>query len=134
LSLQKNKTMRSSSPVYLAILSGIILIILIINGLLEIKSNSKRFLSFCWKEKQPFFLQHFEKNIQKTFESLHEIENVSGGREVDPSFSGLLFNLEESVGEYLVEVAYNVDQIEGEKSLTPSELQSLGTAILHCID
>jgi len=63
---------RGFSPIYLAILSGIILIILIINGLLEI--NRTRHGSYRLLEREgSVLLQHSEKNVQETLLSLQEV-------------------------------------------------------------
>ncbi|MDI6763665.1 MAG: ATP-binding protein [Thermodesulfobacteriota bacterium] len=101
---------RSFSPIYLAIFSGIILIILIINGLLEINRTQKGFYLLLERE-AIVLIQHFEKNIQETLASLQSSQHF--------------FGMEESIAEYLLEVLHGVDQMEGEKPLTPSDLSSL---------
>lgn len=101
---------RSFSPIYLAIFSGIILIILIINGLLEINRTQKGFYLLLERE-AIVLIQHFEKNIQEDLTSLQSSQHFLG--------------LEESIAEYLLEVLHRVDQMDGEKPLTPSNLSSL---------
>jgi signal transduction histidine kinase len=118
-----NKIKRSFSPIYLAVFSGIILIILTINGLLEIKRTKNGFYSLLEKE-AIVLIQHFERNIQEALNSLQLIEGAPGRQFLNPSISGSLFGLEESIAEYLLEAVYRVDQIDGEKPLTPSDFQS----------
>ena len=101
---------RSFSPIYLAIFSGIILVILIINGLLEINRTQKGFYLLLERE-AIVLIQHFEKNIQETLTSLQSSQHF--------------FGMEESIAEYLLEVLHRVDQMDGEKPLTPSDLSSL---------
>jgi signal transduction histidine kinase len=115
---------RSFSPVYLAVFSGIILIILVINGLLEIRRTKKGFFLLLEREADVLF-QHFEKNIQETLSSLQLIENNLERHQLNPNTSGFLFGLEESTAEYLLEAAHRVDQIDREKPLRSSDLQSL---------
>ena len=123
------KIKRGFSPIYLAILSGIILIILIINGFLEINRTQKGFYLLLRRE-AVVLLQHFEKNIQEALDALQQMEEGLGNPTTTPSLSGSFFNMEESVGEYLVEAAFNVDQLEQEKPLTLSDLQSLAEQYL----
>jgi len=126
---QENKIRRSFSPIYLAIFSGILLIILIINGLLEINRTEKGFYLLLERE-AILLLQHYEKNVQEATASLQVMESGPGRRLLHPSVSGYVFGLEESVAEYLLEVSYRMDQADGEKPLTPSDLQSLADQYL----
>ena len=119
-----DKTKRSFSPIYLAILSGIILIILIINGLLEIR-RAKNGFYLLLKREAIVLIQHFEKNIQETLIALQVLETPSGSPFSSPLLSGNLYGLEESVAEYLLEAAHRVDQTDREKPLNSSDLQSL---------
>jgi signal transduction histidine kinase len=132
-----NKVKRGFSPVYLAILSGVILIILIINGFLEIRRTQNGFYLLL-KREAVVLVQHYEKNIEEAIVSLQQIEEPSGSPMLNPSLSGFLFSMEESVGEYLVEAAFNVDQLESEKPLTSADLQSLaqqyGVTAIHLYD
>ena len=123
------KIKRSFSPIYLAILSGIILIILIINGFLEINRTQKGFYLLLRRE-AVVLLQHFEKNIQEAIDALQQMEQNPGTPMSNSSLSGSFFSLEESVGEYLVEAAFNVDHLDGQKPLSPSDLQSLAEQYL----
>ncbi len=118
------KTERSFSPIYLGILSGIILIILIINGLLEINRTKNGFYLLL-KREGTVLIQHFEKNIRETLTSLQWMESGTEKHSLNPPISGLSFGLEDSIAEYLLEVVYRVDQTDGEKPLNPSDLQSL---------
>ena len=120
-----DRTQRSFSPVYLAILSGIILVILTINGLLEINRTRKGFFLLLEQEAN-LLLQYFQKNIQETLEALQSQEQVSGGRLSNPSVSEFLFNLEESIAEYLVESAHRMDEADRNKPMSNSELRSWG--------
>jgi signal transduction histidine kinase len=120
----EKKIKRSFSPIYLAILSGILLVILIINGFLEINRTKNGFYLFLEKEANVLF-QNFEKNIQETLSSLELLESAQGRPLLNPSLSGFLFSLEESIAEYFVEAAHRVDQIDGEKPLAPSDFTSL---------
>ncbi|MGA2462815.1 MAG: ATP-binding protein [Thermodesulfobacteriota bacterium] len=121
---RENKIRRSFSPIYLAIISGIILTILIINGLLEINRTKNGFYRLLERE-AIVLIQHFGKNIQETLTSLQLMESVPGRQLLSRPISGFFFDLEESVAEYLVEAAQRVDQIDNEKPLNSSDLQSL---------
>ena len=120
----ENKIKRSFSPIYLGILSGIILIILIINGLLEINRTKNGFYLLL-KREGAVLIQHFEKNIQEALTSLQWVESGPGKHSISPSASGLFFGLEDSIAEYLLEAIHRVDQIDREKPLNSSDLQSL---------
>ena len=115
---------RGFSPIYLAILSAIILIILSINGFMEINRTRRGFYLLLQRE-AVVLIQHFEKNIQEALGFLQQLEEKAGTPVLTPSDSGFYYGLEESAGEYLVEAAIYVDQLEGEKPLASSDLQSL---------
>ncbi|HSB07188.1 MAG TPA: histidine kinase dimerization/phospho-acceptor domain-containing protein, partial [Thermodesulfobacteriota bacterium] len=117
-----NRIKRSFSPFYLAILSGVLLIVLIVNGILEIKRTKDGFYLLLEREAS-VLLQHYEKNIQDTFTSLQLFEKSPP--EIPPPLFGSLFGLDESIAEYLVDVANQVDQMDGDKTLAPIDLQSL---------
>jgi signal transduction histidine kinase len=121
---QELKTRRSFSPIYLGIFSGIILIILIVNGLLEINRTKNGFYRLLERE-AIVLIQHFEKNIQEMLSSLQWMESGSGKHAITPSASGLFFGLEDSIAEYLLETIHRVDQLDREKPLSSSDLQSL---------
>jgi signal transduction histidine kinase len=118
------KTKRSFSPVYLGILSGVILVILIINGLLEINRTKNGFYLLLRRE-GTVLIQHFQKNIQETLASLQGTESGTEKHAPNPSMAGSSFGLEDSIAEYLLEIVYRVDQMDGEKPLHPSDFQSL---------
>jgi signal transduction histidine kinase len=126
---QGDKVKRSFSPVYLAILSGIILIILIINGLLEINRAQNGFYLLL-KREAIVLIQHFEKNIQEALIALQVLETPSGSPFSSPLLSGNLYGLEESVAEYLLEAAHRMDQMDREKPLNFSDLQSIAEQYL----
>ena len=114
---------RNFSPVYLAILSGIVLTILIINGLLEVSRARNGFYLLLEREGIAH-LQYLEKNIQESIESLPLIEGPPGTH-LPPALAEYFLSLEESVAEYLVAVASRLDQAVAEKPLTPADLQSM---------
>jgi len=124
LAKDENKIKRSFSLIYLGIFSGILLVILIINGLLEINRTQKGFYLLLERE-ATVLIQHFEKNIQDALTSLEWMESEPGKVSLNAPVSGLFFGLEDSVAEYLLEAIYRVDQIDGEKPLTPSDFQYL---------
>ena len=70
---QRNRIKRGFSPLYLAILSGILLVILIINGMLEINRTRNGFYLLLERE-ATVLLQHYEKNIQDTLSNLQLLE------------------------------------------------------------
>ena len=78
-----DKAKRGFSPIYLAILSGIILIILIINGFLEINRTRSGFYLLL-KREAVVLIQHFEKNIQEALESLQQMEEKAGNPGAEP--------------------------------------------------
>lgn len=121
---QKNKIKRSFSPIYLGIFSGIILVILIISGLLEISRTKKGFYLLLERE-AIVLIQHFEKNIQETLTSLQWMESGPGKHSFNLPASGLLFSLEDSIAEYLLEALHRVDQIDREKPLDLPDFQTL---------
>ena len=121
---QENKIKRSFSPIYLGILSGILLIILIISGLLEIHRTNNGFYLLLEREAN-VLIQHFEKNIQDALTSLQWMESGPGKDFGSLPVSGFFFGLEDSVAEYLLEALHRVDQVEREKPLNPSDLQTL---------
>jgi signal transduction histidine kinase len=123
LAKHENKIKRSFSPIYLGIFSGIILIILIINGLLEINRTENGFYRLLERE-AIVLIQHFEKNIQDTFTSLQWIETGPGKHPFNPPVAGLFFGLEDTIAEYLLEAIHRVDQLDREKPLNPSDFQS----------
>ena len=124
LAKDENKIKRSFSLIYLGIFSGILLVILIINGLLEINRTQKGFYLLLERE-ATVLIQHFEKNIQDALTSLEWMESESGKVSLNAPVSGLSFGLEDSVAEYLLEAIHRVDQIDREKPLTPSDFQYL---------
>ena len=124
LAKDENKIKRSFSPIYLGIFSGILLVILIINGLLEINRTQKGFYLLLERE-ATVLIQHFEKNIQDALTSLEWMESEPGKVSLNAPVSGLSFGLEDSVAEYLLEAIHRVDQIDREKPLTPSDFQYL---------
>jgi len=121
---QKDKIRRSFSPIYLGIFSGILLIILIINGLLEINRTQNGFYLLLERE-ATVLIQHFEKNIQEGLAALQSTESGRGKRSFNPTASGLFFDLEDPVAEYLLETVHRVDQIDREKPLNASDFQYL---------
>jgi signal transduction histidine kinase len=121
---QEHRIKRSFSLIYLGIFSGILLIILIINGLLEINRTKNGFYHLLERE-AIVLIQHFEKNIQETFTSLQWMESGPGKHSFSPPVSGLFFGLEDSIAEYLLEAIHRADQMDREKPLNPSDLQSL---------
>jgi len=90
------------------IFSGIILVILIINGLLEINRTKKGFYLLLERE-ATVLIQHFEQNILEALSSLQSSQHF--------------FGQEESIAEYLLEVINRVDRIDGDTPLTPSDLR-----------
>jgi signal transduction histidine kinase len=115
--LKAEKIRRSFSPLYLAILSGVLITILIINGLLEIKRTRDGFYLLIEREAVTL-IQHLEKDVQEIFASLS-----AGNGPFSPPLSGVFLGMEESIAEYLVEAAYSADQIDSEKPLGPSDLR-----------
>ena len=124
LAKNENKIKRSFSPIYLGIFSGIILIILIINGLLEINRTKNGFYLLLERE-AIVLIQYLEKNIQENLTPLQWMEGGPGKQSLHPPVTGLLFDLEGSIAEYLLEAIYRVDQLEAENPLNPSDLQSI---------
>jgi len=108
----------------LAILSGIILVILIINGLLEINRTQKGFLLLLEREAH-LILDSLQKNMEETSEVLDLLDRSPEERLSHPSLSAFLNGLEEFVAEYLVESAYRVDQRDRRTPLGTSDLQAI---------
>ncbi len=121
--IDKSKKERIFSPLYLAIFSGIILTVLIVNGMLEISRTKNGFYRLLEREALAL-IQHFEKNIQDTISSLESIERESGRLQSIASTSEIFLGIEESLAEYLLDVIHRVDRVDGEKPMGPSELQA----------
>ncbi|MGD0919867.1 MAG: ATP-binding protein [Thermodesulfobacteriota bacterium] len=119
-----DKIKRSFSPIYLGIFSGVILIILIVNGLLEINRTRKGFYLLLERE-AIVLLQYYEKNVQETMASLQLLEGGPSRHPSSPPISGFFLGLEDSIAEYLLEALHRLDQIDGERPLSPSDFQSL---------
>jgi signal transduction histidine kinase len=121
---KKNKIKRSFSPIYLAIFSGILFIILIFNGFLEINRTQNGFYRLLERE-AIVLIQHFEKNIQEIIASLEEMESNQVKHFLSAPTSTFFLGLEESIAEYLLEASHQVDQMDKEKTLNPSDFESL---------
>jgi signal transduction histidine kinase len=127
LANQKNRIKRSFSPLYLTVLSGILLVILIINGMLEINRTRNGFYLLLERE-ATVLLQHYEKNIQETLSNLQLLEKLPP--DLPPSQLSSLYGLEESIAEYLVEATHRIDQADSEKPLSAEDLHSLANQYL----
>ncbi len=100
--------------VYLFLLYIPIFGILVVNGWLEINRTKKGFYDLL-KREAVVLQQHFEKNILEALDTLSSIEEGRGG------------TLEESIAEYLLEVAHRIDEKDQEGALGPSDFQTLKT-------
>lgn len=111
------------SPIYLLILSAILLIILLVNGFLEM-SRTKKGLFLLLEREGAILVQHFEKNIQETITILKEFEKFY---EIpsNPPISELYLGIEESIVEYLLDIAHRIDKSDSQSSLTHSDLRSI---------
>lgn len=107
--LRKRKS-PTVSAAYLAIFSGILFIILLINGLLEIHRTRKG-LTLLLEREATALIQHYEQNLSEWLDLLQTSQS--------------LYGMEESITEYLVEILRRIDQMDGERGLTPQELQIL---------
>lgn len=133
LSSKLTKNQRSFSPFYLAILAGILLAILTINGFLEINRTKNGFYRLLERE-GIVLIQHFEKNIQETFGSLHALETSSDSL-LATSLASPFYGIEESIAEYLLDAAHRIDQIDGERPLNPSDFKTFSEQYLvTCIE
>ncbi len=133
MSSKSTKNQRSFSPFYLAILAGILLAILTINGFLEINRTKNGFYRLLERE-GIVLIQHFEKNIQETFGSLHALESSSDSL-LATSLASPFYGIEESIAEYLLDAAHRIDQIDGERPLNPSDFKTFSEQYLvACIE
>lgn len=110
MSGNKKRTRRSFSPIYLAIFSGIILILLTINGLLEINRTQKGFYLLLERE-AAVLIQHIEKSLQEAIDSLQSSQTFLG--------------MEEWAAEHLIDVVLRIDQVDSLTPLTSTDLQSI---------
>lgn len=110
MSGNNKRTRRSFSPIYLAIFSGIILVLLTINGLLEINRTEKGFYLLLERE-AAVLIQHIEKGIQEAVDSLQSSRTFLG--------------MEEWVAEHLIDVLLRIDQVDSITPLTSTDLQSI---------
>lgn len=118
----KEKARRAFSPVSLIVISGILLVILTINGVLEIRRTMKAFYALLEREGL-VLLAHYEKNLQETFLSFQEVAAAPGNQLVS-ALNGPFLGLEESVAEYVVNAAQRLDQAERQSSLGADELRT----------
>lgn len=110
MSGKRKRISRGISPIYLTIFSGIILILLIINGLLEINRTRRGFYLLLERE-ATVLLHHFEKNILEALTALQSSQS--------------LYGMEESIAEHFLEALYRIDQRDSEIPLDSSDLESL---------
>jgi signal transduction histidine kinase len=124
---------RSFSPIYLAILAGILLVILTINGFLEINRTENGFYRLLERE-GTVLVQHFEKNIQETLVSLQTLESSSDSPFVT-SLASPFYGIEESIAEYLLDSAHRIDQMDGERPMNPADFRAFSEQYLvTCIE
>lgn len=108
---------RSFSPIYILVLSAVLIIILIVNGILEINRTKSGFFLLLEREGQAL-LQHFEKNV---------VEVLSFLKEATPTYSlsGESLRIEESIIEYLLEIAHRIDKNDSEKNLDLPDFKNI---------
>ncbi len=124
---------RSLSLFYLAILAGIFLAVLTVNGFLEVNRTKNGFYHLLEREGNVLLL-HFEGNIEEALASLQTVETHPDSL-ANPSSSGFLYGLDESAAEYLLDAAHRVDRMDTERPLSASDLESLaGQYLLASIE
>ena len=79
----------------------------------------------CWRERLSFSSNILRRISKKFFLLSNGWKTALENRPSTPSASGLFFGLEDSVAEYLLEAIHRVDQLDREKPLSSSDLQSL---------
>ncbi len=109
MSGNRKRTRRSFSPIYLAIFSGIILLLLTLNGLLEINRTQKGFYLLLERE-AAVLIQYIEKSVQETLEALQSSRTFMG--------------MEEWIVEHFLEILSQIDQFDHVTPLTTSDLQT----------
>jgi signal transduction histidine kinase len=114
----------SISPIYLALICSIIIVLLIIGGFFEIK-RTRASLHGILENQGATLLRGLEREIQNTVSVIDVMEEVPGGHLLNISSSINFFALEDAVIDYLLEIASTVDKGEGDRGLSPTELKSL---------
>ena len=124
---------RSLSLFYLAILAGIFLAVLTVNGFLEVNRTKNGFYHLLERE-GTVLLRHFEGNIQEALASLQTIETQPDSL-ITFSSSSFLYGLDESAAEYLLDAAHRIDRMDAERPLSASDFESLaGQYLLASIE
>ena len=114
----------SISPIYLALICSIIIVLLIIGGFFEIK-RTRASLRGILENQGATLLRGLEREIQNTVSVIDVMEEVPGGHLLNISSSINFFTLEDAVIDYLLEIASVVDKGVADRGLSPLELQSL---------
>ncbi|MCK5554334.1 MAG: hypothetical protein KAJ09_14380, partial [Deltaproteobacteria bacterium] len=114
----------SISPIYLALICFLIIVLLIIGGFFEIK-RTQRSLRGILENQGTTFLRGLEREIQNTVSVIDVMEEVPGGHLLNIASSINFFALEDAVIDYLLEIASTVDRGEAARGLSRPELKSL---------
>jgi signal transduction histidine kinase len=114
----------SISPIYLALICLLIIVLLIIGGFFEIK-RTQGSLRGILENQGTTVLRGLEREIQNTVSVIDVMEEVPGGHLLNIASSINFFALEDAVIDYLLEIASTVDKGEADRGLSPPELKSL---------
>jgi hypothetical protein len=112
------------SPIYLALICCLIIVLFIIGGFFEI-DRTRRSLRGVLENQGATLLRGLEREIQNTISVIDVMEEVPGGHLLNITSSVNFFALEDVVIDYFLEIARTVDKEEASHALSPGELKSL---------
>jgi len=112
------------SPIYLALICCLIIVLFIIGGFFEI-DRTRRGLRGVLENQGATLLRGLEREIQNTISVIDVMEEVPGGHLLNITSSVNFFALEDVVIDYFLEIARTVDKEEASHALSPGELKSL---------
>ena len=101
----------SISPIYLGLICCLIIVLLIIGGFFEIK-RTRANLRGILENQGTTFLRGLEREIQNTVSVIDVMEEVPGGHLLNIGSSVNFFALEDAVIDYLLGIAFTVDEAD----------------------
>ncbi len=113
------------SPFYLLIIWGLFALLLLISGTYEAK-RTKDILYGMLSDEGSALIEGLEKSAQNIFTSLTTLEALPEASALMISSPINLLDLEESVIDYLVEIAFQIDQKLGKGPLAEKEIEAIG--------
>ncbi len=113
---------RGFSPIYILILSSVLIIILSVNGILEIKRTRSGFFLLLEREGLAL-LQNLERNVKEVLSFLKE-DRPYQTQHTYP-LTGESLGIEELIIEYLLGIAHRVDKNDSERQFNLSDFKNI---------